>query len=103
MHWDLFKSFESSLKFCGITKDPKTNELMMIMESMSTKNLKNLRYVLSNDFNRFFWKYKIKLLYFLSRMLKKLHKLGYSHTIVHSANILFKNDSYEYYYFDGYN
>ncbi|CAB4378192.1 unnamed protein product [Rhizophagus irregularis] len=45
-HWKLNCLQDTSLKFYGITKDPETEEIMMIMEYADGGNLRN---VLSKD------------------------------------------------------
>ncbi|CAB4443616.1 unnamed protein product [Rhizophagus irregularis] len=39
-HWDLNQSFDDSLKFYGMTKDPETKEFMMILEFAEKGNLR---------------------------------------------------------------
>ena len=68
-----------------MTKDPETQEFMMIIQFADQGNL---RHVLSSNFNNILWKDKIKLLYYLTDDLKSLHKLGYFHKDFHSGNIL---------------
>src|SRR6266487_4709736 len=68
-----------------MTKDPKTQEFMMIIEFADQGNL---RHVLSSNFNNILWKDKILLLSNLTIDLKNLHKLGYFHKDFHSGNIL---------------
>ncbi|RGB32998.1 hypothetical protein C1646_762250 [Rhizophagus diaphanus] len=73
------------LKFYGVTKDPVTKEFMMIVQFSEMRNLRN---VLSKDFNNISWKDKITSLYKLSYDLNKLHKLGYCHKDLHIGNVL---------------
>ena len=56
-----------------MTKDPATQEFMMILQFA---NQGDLRHVLSNNFNSMLWKDKIKLLVHLTTDLKYLHGLG---------------------------
>ncbi len=44
---------KSTLNFYGITKDPETNEFIMIMQFAK---MGSLRGILSNNFNNFLWK-----------------------------------------------
>src|SRR5437667_5118784 len=68
-----------------MTKDPETQEFMMIIQFADQGNL---RHVLSSNFNNILWKDKIKLLWNLTLDLQNLHKLGYFHKDFHSGNIL---------------
>src|SRR6185295_4343227 len=68
-----------------MTKDPKTNEFMMIMELADQGNL---RHILSNNFKNILWKNKINILRNSAQDLKNLHQLGYFHKDFHSGNIL---------------
>ncbi|CAB4432999.1 unnamed protein product [Rhizophagus irregularis] len=65
-------------EFYGITKDPETEEIMMVMQYTKNGNLRN---VLSNNF-------KINYLRMLTLDLKNLHEFGYFHRNFHSGNIL---------------
>ena len=67
-----------------MTKDPETQEFVMIMQFADQGNL---RRVLSRNFNNKLWKDKIELLSDLTIYLKNLHKLGYFHKDFHSGNI----------------
>src|SRR5436190_1189014 len=68
-----------------MTKDPETQEFMMIIQFADQGNL---RHVLSSNFNNILWRDKIELLRHLTMDLKNLHKLGYFHKDFHSGNIL---------------
>src|SRR5438270_645423 len=68
-----------------MTKDPKTDELMMVMQFAKDGNIRN---ILSKNFNNILWGKKIKILYYLIKDLSDLHKLGYFHKDLHSGNIL---------------
>ena len=68
-----------------MTKDPETNEFMMIVYFADKGDLRS---DLSNNFNNILWKDKIFWLQFISRHLRDLHKLGYFHKDFHSGNIL---------------
>ncbi|GBB96664.1 hypothetical protein RclHR1_02800014 [Rhizophagus clarus] len=84
IHWNLFK--RSGLQFYGLTKESETKEFMMVLRFANKGNLRNTS--LSNDFNNFLWKDKIKLLRDSLTDLARLHKMGY----FHSGNILRIND-----------
>ncbi|EXX72818.1 uncharacterized protein OCT59_012327 [Rhizophagus irregularis] len=75
----------TSLGFYGITKDPATEEFMMIMQYAENGNLRN---VLSSNFNKLSWDGKITYLHNSVTDLEYLHKLGYFHKDFHSGNIL---------------
>src|SRR6266496_2180829 len=79
-----------------MTKDPETNEFMMIMDFADKGNLKSS---LSNNFKNILWKNKIFLLYHIAIDLKNLHELGYFHKDFHSGNIL-RMDKYNSYISD---
>src|SRR3954452_13623451 len=68
-----------------MTKDPKTNEFIMILQLASAGNL---RCILANNFSSISWDDKIKLLSDSTQDLSNLHNLGYSHKDFHSGNIL---------------
>jgi len=76
-----------------MTKDPKTNEFMMIMQLADQGNL---RHILSNNFKNILWKDKIILLKHSALDLKNLHQLGYFHKDFHSGNILQTEDAGSY-------
>jgi len=78
------------LTFYGITKDPETQEFMMIIQFADQGNL---RHVLSSNFNNLLWRSKILLLCDLANNLKNLHELGYFHKDFHSGNILDNSSS----------
>ncbi|GES76008.1 kinase-like domain-containing protein [Rhizophagus clarus] len=90
IHWKFHKSIMStSLKIYGMTKDPETEELMMILQFVGDGNLRS---VLSHNFKNILWKDKIFNLLWLTNGLESLHKLGYFHKDFHSGNILQRND-----------
>jgi serine/threonine protein kinase len=68
-----------------MTKDPETNEFIMILQFANKGALKD---VLSNNFNNILWKDKIKCLYDLIYNLQIAHKQGYFHRDFHSGNLL---------------
>ncbi|CAB4404800.1 unnamed protein product [Rhizophagus irregularis] len=76
----------------GITKDPKTNNFMMVME------LKNggLRQHLNNNFISLNWKQKLNSLIAILRGLSDIHIKGLIHHDFHCGNIL--SDFVEYAY-----
>ncbi|CAB4435121.1 unnamed protein product [Rhizophagus irregularis] len=76
----------------GITKDPKTNNFLMVME------LKNgsLRQHLNNNFISLNWESKLFNLQCIACGLKDIHNKGLIHHDFHCGNILsdFKEDAY---------
>src|SRR5579871_2752238 len=68
-----------------MTKDPETNEFMMIVYFADKGDLRS---DLSNNFNNILWENKIGWLGNISHHLKNLHGLGYFHKDFHSGNIL---------------
>ncbi|CAB4428168.1 unnamed protein product [Rhizophagus irregularis] len=85
IHWNLTKNDAFSLQFFGLTKDPETEEFMMIMQHAEKGNLRSF---LSSNFNKTLWKDKIKYLSWIINELSTLHRLGYFHKDFHSGNIL---------------
>src|SRR5581483_10850706 len=88
IHWDIYSKNKNCLEFYGITKDPETQDFMMVMKFA---NEGDLRRVLSSNFSSILWKEKVYLLLNLITDLKTLHDLGYSHKDFHSGNILQHN------------
>jgi len=78
-----------TLGFYGMSKDPKTNEFIMVVQFADRGSLKS---ILSQDFSKILWKDRIILLRDLMVDLKYLHKLEYCHGDFHSGNILQDND-----------
>ncbi|EXX74727.1 Cdc15p [Rhizophagus irregularis DAOM 197198w] len=90
---DFLKEVESNILACytdfivrcfGITKDPKTNNFIMVME------LKNgsLRQYLNNNFILLDWNQKLWSLYCIAVGLKDIHNKGLIHQDFHCGNIL---------------
>src|SRR6266498_1153857 len=75
----------SGLGLYGITKDPETNEFIMISNFADNGNLRS---ILTKNFKNLLWKDKILLIGNIIVSLLDLHKLGYSHKDFHSGNIL---------------
>ncbi|CAB4439869.1 unnamed protein product [Rhizophagus irregularis] len=71
----------------GITKDPKTNNFMMVMDLKDV----SLRQHLNNNFISMNWKHKLDILYEIAMGLKDIHNEGLIHHDFHCGNIL--NDS----------
>ncbi|CAB5389667.1 unnamed protein product [Rhizophagus irregularis] len=83
--WDLCQIAEGWLCFYGMTKDPETEELIIISEYADKGNLRSFN---SHNFNNTLWKDKLLYLQWIIYGLKKLHELGYFHKDFHSGNIL---------------
>ncbi|CAB5361016.1 unnamed protein product [Rhizophagus irregularis] len=83
--WDLCQIVDAGLNFYGMTKDPETEELIIISEYA---NKGNLRSVLLHNFNNTLWENKLLYLQWIIYGLNSLHKLGYFHKDFHSGNIL---------------
>src|SRR5436189_4931732 len=82
----IVKTFFASIVRCyGITKDPKTNNFMMVMEYAKNGSL---RQHLNDNFNSLNWNKKLYNLYFIASGLNKIHKEGLIHHDFHCGNIL---------------
>ncbi|EXX53985.1 Dbf20p [Rhizophagus irregularis DAOM 197198w] len=85
IHWKFTVLSDFLLKFYGITKDPETEEFLMILDVAQKGNLRSF---LSSNFNKILWNHKIGHLYWIASNLDDLHGLGYFHKDFHSGNIL---------------
>ncbi|UZO25505.1 uncharacterized protein OCT59_017770 [Rhizophagus irregularis] len=83
--WELCRIDDVGLSFYGMTKDPETEELIIISEYADEGNLRS---VLLHNFNNILWKDKLMYLFWITRGLDCLHDLGYFHKDFHSGNIL---------------
>ncbi|GES73787.1 kinase-like domain-containing protein [Rhizophagus clarus] len=72
----------------GITKDPKTNNFMMVMDLKE----RSLRHHLNINFNSLNWDDKISLLEDISCGLKDIHDSGLIHHDFHCGNLLNSNE-----------
>src|ERR1044072_1244670 len=77
-------------KFYGITKDPQTEELIMVLEYAENGNL---RKYLENNFN-LTWNEKLQILRYIAYNLRTIHNQKYVHKDLHSGNILQFNTIY---------
>src|ERR1051325_1861055 len=73
----------------GITKDPKTNNFMMVMEYAPNGSL---RQHLDKNFNSLNWNDKLYNLYYIACGLNKIHGKGLIHHDFHCGNILNNKD-----------
>src|ERR1051325_11397690 len=69
----------------GITKDPKTNNFMMVMEYAQYGSL---RQHLDKNFNSLNWTGKLYNLFYISSGLNNIHEKGLIHHDFHCGNIL---------------
>ncbi|UZO22871.1 uncharacterized protein OCT59_015220 [Rhizophagus irregularis] len=76
---------ECIIKVYGITKDPKTNNFMMVLEHATDGNL---RQRLSKYFDSFSWREKIGMLRDIAFGLNEIHEEELIHQDFHSGNIL---------------
>src|SRR5581483_3985808 len=69
----------------GITKDPETNNFMMVMQYAQNGNL---RQHLNKSFNSLNWSKKLYNLWAIAIGLNEIHKKGFIHHDFHCGNIL---------------
>jgi len=89
IHYQLYLN-GGFLRFYGITKDPQTNEFIMVSELVNNGNLRNL---LTRNFNNIMWSKKISFLKCMILDVNKLHELEYCHKNLHSGNVLLENSA----------
>src|SRR5215213_2388017 len=79
-------NYAECVVYChGITKDPKTNDFMMVINYATYGNL---RHHLNNSFNSMDWVEKLNTLYDITNGLKDIHDNGLIHRDFHCGNIL---------------
>src|SRR5581483_12470754 len=84
--FDILNQGNSTIVRCyGITKDPKTNNFMMVMEYANNGSLRQL---LNNNFNSLDWTVKLYNLYWIAIGLNIIHEKGLIHRDFHCGNIL---------------
>ncbi|PKC02717.1 kinase-like protein [Rhizophagus irregularis] len=69
----------------GITKDPESNNFMMVMEYAENGSL---RQILNNSFNSMYWIKKLDILRRIANGLEDIHSQGLIHHDFHCGNIL---------------
>src|SRR5581483_7780280 len=69
----------------GITKDPETNNFMMVMQYAENGSL---RQSLNKNFNSMHWGKKFRILSDIARGLSNIHEKRLIHQDFHSGNIL---------------
>ena len=74
----------------GITKDPETNNFMMVMQYARNGSL---RRHLDNEFNSLKWENKLSILSKIAKGLKNIHDNGLIHQDFHCGNILNKDQN----------
>ncbi|CAB4420181.1 unnamed protein product [Rhizophagus irregularis] len=100
---DFLKEIESNILVCesthcwavrcfGITKDPKTNNFMMVMDLKNG----NLRQHLNNNFISHDWDQKLTNLCYIAIGLMNIHNKGLIHHDFHCGNILSDFGDYAY-------
>ncbi|GBB90152.1 hypothetical protein RclHR1_01700015 [Rhizophagus clarus] len=79
-----FEHSRSIMRIYGMTKDPATNNYMLVMKYAKC----NLRQYINKHFNTLKLSNKIELLVPISNGLKKIHQAGLVHRNLHPGNIL---------------
>ena len=83
-------SSQTIVRCYGITKDPETENFMMVMEYAQYGSL---RQHLNNSFNSLDWRNKLYNLSYIACGLKTIHEKGLIHQDFHCGNIL--NSTYD--------
>ncbi|RHZ88619.1 hypothetical protein Glove_21g170 [Diversispora epigaea] len=95
IHLKTMNPFRYSIRIYGITKDPKTNKYMMVLQYMPDGNLRDY---LKNHFDNINWEKKLFFLFDLTNSFKQFHELDILHRDFHPGNILSNNFKYDYLY-----
>jgi len=69
----------------GITRDPITNDFMIVMRFAECGSLRNF---LNKNFHSLDWYKKFKILYGILKGLDAIHNVGLTHRDLHSGNIV---------------
>ncbi|CAI2181893.1 7684_t:CDS:2, partial [Funneliformis geosporum] len=77
------------LKFYGISRDPFTKNLIMVMEYAKDGNLRDY---LINNFMNVTWTKRISMLYDIAQSLKSIHEGKLIHKDLHSGNVFIHDD-----------
>ncbi|RHZ69978.1 hypothetical protein Glove_276g21 [Diversispora epigaea] len=91
IHLKTWTSGGGTIRFYGITQDPKTHSYIMVLEYAKDGNL---REYLKINFNNINWEQKLYNLCHLSERLMNIHKLDIVHQDFHPGNIL--SDDFKY-------
>ncbi|RIA87454.1 kinase-like domain-containing protein [Glomus cerebriforme] len=70
----------------GITKDPKSNDYMLVLQFAKGGNLHDF---LKTNFSNITWEEKVEILYQISIGLRNIHDKDFIHRDIHSGNILY--------------
>ena len=73
IHHSLMQGYLTIVRCFGITKDPKTNNFMMVMECAQNGSL---RQYLNNKFNSLNWSIKLFNLWNIADGLNQIHEKG---------------------------
>ncbi|CAG8557877.1 10711_t:CDS:2, partial [Dentiscutata heterogama] len=84
VHLNLMKTNTGTVRCYGMTKDPITQDFMLVLERMEC----NLREYLQQNFQYLTWKQRIKIIYDISESVYCIHKEDSVHRDLHSGNIL---------------
>ncbi|GBC18932.2 kinase-like domain-containing protein [Rhizophagus irregularis DAOM 181602=DAOM 197198] len=76
----------------GITKDPESNNFMMVMEYAKNGSL---RQILDNSFNSMYWNGKLDILQRIANGLKDIHSQGLIHHDFHCETSYDSDDGHE--------
>ncbi|RIB00208.1 kinase-like domain-containing protein, partial [Gigaspora rosea] len=87
---------DSAITIYGITKNPKDDNYMMVMQYA---NQGSLRKLLNNKYNELDWTSKIIILYNIAYRLNTIHQAKLVHKNFHSGNIVSENMYISYYRF----
>ncbi|PKY41705.1 kinase-like protein [Rhizophagus irregularis] len=86
-------SSEKSPKLYGISRDPETNDYILVMQYASGGDL---RQYLQDNFVEIDWYQKISILLEIAKGLKAIHDHGYVHHDFHGGNVLLElSESFE--------
>ena len=77
----------------GITKDPESNNFMMVMEYARNGSLRQL---LNDNFNSMNWEKKLEILSSIAGGLRRVHEKGLIHHDFHCSNILNSDNNWTY-------
>ena len=93
IHYKFQRNYNDSLtQFYGITKDPETEDFMLVLEYANNGSLRD--YIKNNHLN-LNWGNKLEILAHIAETLNVIHKSQCVHRDLHSGNVLnFSNNDY---------